>query len=1387
MSPNAPPALPPAPAADTPPPVVPPRRRRRWWPALLLALAGLLVAGGAALWWALSPAGLAWWLPRAGVQVTGLRGGLQGGALAFDALRWQRSDGARLEIDAFTLPELRWTFRPPGGWLGLHLQAPQAARVAWQPGRAADETPPIRDIPRSLRLPLRLRVQDLRIATLQIGTQPPVHALRLTAELGAQSGSVHRLEALTLQWQRLALQASGQIGAGAPMALQAQVQADALAEVQPPWQAQLALTGTLAQIDVAATLHGAPVPTGGPARGAAATPSLDAQARLAPFADWPLQQLQARTQALDLSALWPTLPVTSLTGHADLRGGSAGAPLELDLALDNARPGRWSARQLPLRSAQLTLGARPERRDRLELQALALELGDAQGRAGSFSGSGHWEGAVLALEGRLRRLQPARLDARLPALQLDGPLALNLSGIALPGTPAPPAPAALALKVQAELRGTQDGGPAVQAKLALQARREGPATAARWSVALDEFDARAGSAQARAQAHLELDPSGSWQARTQGQLKNFDPVPWWPATPAPTTLSGEWDAQLSAAAGQPLPRALRGQAALTLAPGRLAGVPVQGKLSWRDAGAGLQAQARLQLGANRLELDGRAAGRAAPEWQVNVDAPALATLAPLSRLHPSLPALWPREGRLSAQAKLHAGGPRDWRTQGTLETSGLALGAWRLAQGQARWELRAPGRSDAPLALALDAAGLQQAGAARLDQLRARLQGRWSTHQVELDASSPLRPPAWADSLIGPSTGTELTLRGSGTWQEGNLSRWALQAQTLQARARGGRGTPWLSAAPLQAQLAFDPALRSVTLAPGALETLGLALRWSQLDWSAPATPDAPPRLRAQAELQALRVAPWLQRLQPGFGWGGDLEVGGRLRFDSADPQGSEVVVERLRGDLQRSDEVGGVQPFGMTDLRLALQVQNGRWTFTQAMAARHFGVLAGAQVVQSRPRVPWPSAQDPMQGVLELRVDDLGVWAPWVPPGWRLGGRLHAGAGLGGRFGAPEITGRLDASRLALRNLLLGVDLRDGEVAMALRGEDARIERFSLQAGDGTLQATGGARFGATPSAALQLQLKRFRVLGRFDRRLSVSGQAALALQAQQLALDGRLAVDEGLIDISQREAPALDADVTVLNRPHTPGGAATPGEPSALMRRARVDLRLDLGPQLRLRGQGIDTRLGGELAVSTPGGRPQLHGTVRTLQGRYAAYGQNLEIERGEIVFSGPVDNPRLDILALRPRLDEVRVGVQILGTAQNPRVRLYSEPEVSELDKLSWLVTGRAPDGLGRADTALLQRAALALLAGQDGDAAGRNLLRNLGLDDLAVRQRDDGELRQTVVSLGRQLSRRWWVGYERGIGSASGTWQLIYSLAHRFTLRGQSGEQNSVDLLRSWRWN
>lgn len=136
-------------------------------------------------------------------------------------------------------------------------------------------------------------------------------------------------------------------------------------------------------------------------------------------------------------------------------------------------------------------------------------------------------------------------------------------------------------------------------------------------------------------------------------------------------------------------------------------------------------------------------------------------------------------------------------------------------------------------------------------------------------------------------------------------------------------------------------------------------------------------------------------------------------------------------------------------------------------------------------------------------------------------------------------------------------------------------------------------------------------------------------------------------------------------------------------------------------------------------------------------------------------------------------------------DPRIKLFSDPDKSDTEKLSWLLLGRAPENLGRTDTALLQRAALALISGE-GESLSGKLIRNLGLDEFSLGQ-EDSDARGTVVRLGKQLSQRWYLGYERSLNATAGSWQLIYRLAQRFTLRAQAGEENALDLIWQWKWN
>jgi translocation and assembly module TamB len=274
---------------------------------------------------------------------------------------------------------------------------------------------------------------------------------------------------------------------------------------------------------------------------------------------------------------------------------------------------------------------------------------------------------------------------------------------------------------------------------------------------------------------------------------------------------------------------------------------------------------------------------------------------------------------------------------------------------------------------------------------------------------------------------------------------------------------------------------------------------------------------------------------------------------------------------------------------------------------------------------------------------------------------------------------------------------------------------------------------------------------------------------------------VDRARIVLPDEAAPKLGEDVVVRNLPPGVSLGQEPGreqQPARSGRAVELAINLDLGNDFRVQGRGIETRLTGSLvAAGDSVTEPRLTGVIRTVGGEYRAYGQRLDIERGVLRFTGPVDNPALDILAVRPRLAQ-RVGVQVTGTAQAPFVRLYAEPDLPEAEKLAWLVLGR-PAAAGGAETALLQSAALALLQRRaGGGGSGRGPAALLGLDELGFR-RDGAD--GPAVTLGKRLGRNLYASYERSLSGTLGTLFVFYDLSQRLTVRGQAGERSAVDLI------
>jgi len=1313
----------------------PPRRRLARWAAaagvtLLLLLALLL---GAAWLWAGSSQSLATVLAQVArrmpagqtLEAREVSGSVRaGGHIGW--LRWQSQTLAVEVHDA----RIGWQLRP---LLKKRLQLGEvhAAQIAIERLGPGDDSPtdPLQQLTLPLEVDLPFKVDELRWAG------PPLLQATQLAGSYRYEGGEHRLAIDGVDLPGGHYQASATLQGAAPMALDGSLSArlrapvpgsDAAVDILGEASVRGALATAAARLELRATLRQAGSP-------AANGTSADLQAVVAPWQAQPVVQVDATFDFLDLAQLWPQAPATQL--HGTLRATPEGDGLRASATLANRAPGPWDRQRLPLQD----LAAQAVLQDgRWTLSDTRLHAGSGEiTLEGSFTPATPATPAEWQARTTLRGVRPGELHTQLQGPALGGSASAQTRGEAI--------------GFDVQLQAQAGGRPAAGGLDGLHLRN---ATAqGQWAnAALDLRSLRIQTTEASLQGQLRIDtavPAG------EGQLTLVLPGAQGKAQGRMAAASGAGTLALQVADAARLQRWAASLPGLStaLADLRLAG---KAQLDTRWQGGWQSVQQRLQGGAAK--------------------GPDLVLQATLEA--PSFDLVLPASGETAATAVALRGLRAELAgslAQATLSLQGEASSGTRRAQlsTQASGGLDGPGRGR------LTIARLQ------IEARDSQLPGPW-TLAMDTPLSATLRSDA--QGLAVETSAGQARLRGP---VDGSLRlgwepmryRQAGNARQLQSKGRL-EGLP----------MAWAQALANGQDALGQLGLSGDLV--FDGDWDI----DASDSLRARASL---------------------VRRSGDIRVQTEDAPSATHVSSSGSGTTQTSQAAQPTTSAGLREARLALTADGDAVRAELVWDSERAGKVtaqAGTRLQRQDGGWSWPE-DAPLDGRLQAQLPSIGVWSVLAPPGWRIQGTLQADATLAGRRTAPQWSGTLAADGLSLRSVVDGIELRDGRLRSTLRGDQLEITEFSLHGGTGSntrISGIGGSRatarslsttdggsltvrgmLGWGGAAGLAMDLKAtaqaLRVSVRSDRQLTLSGELQARTDDGRLVLRGDLKTDRAAIILPDDTAPQLGSDVVVrsaaldreaaakaqrIERASTSVGTAKPPD---------ISVSFDLGNDFAVQGRGITTRLTGKLDIHSSTGLdrpPLITGDIRTDQGQYRAYGQQLDVESGVIHFNGPYDNPSLDILAIRPNIT-VRAGVQVTGTAQSPSVRLYSDPALTDAETLSWVVLGRSTAN-GGAEAALLQQAALALLSGGKGSSG--NIAAKVGLDEIGFKGPGTGtDASAAALTFGKRISQKVYVTYERSLSGTLGTLYIFYDLSRRLQLRGQTGTKSALDLIYTMTYN
>lgn len=1083
---------------------------------------------------------------------------------------------------------------------------------------------------------------------------------------------------------------------------------------------QLALHGSLAELLASVDLR-------------IAEATMNGTVALRPFGEKPLGKTDVSAHALDLSLIAAGLPKTAL--NVDLHATENG---DGTLVIANPAAGLYNEGRIPLERLRIEFA---QKDDAFHFNRIAAALGSAKQPAGTIEGNGKLASGALALTLKTATLDLQRIDQRVRATRLAGNLDIRHAD----------GRQTFALALSEPLK---------KNPLTLNAH----AIVADDAVTVDKAELRAGNSAIDLSARIVL--SGNQAFDTKGTIRTFNPRDFGDFAQLPTLLiNGEF-----AASGTRQPT-LEADASFRIADSKLAGNPLtgegraqlradtltipalslnagvnrisaQGKLAQRDSRIvfAVDASKLEQLGAGfggALKIDGEVRGNVqqphiAASWNGNrIRTPAQLQLAVL-------------QGKADVTLDRRANSALVSAVDIDATTQGLHIGEQQVKSLAVN--ARYGAQANAPLSLHVRGDGI---GGNLLEAENFGIDADGTTAQHTLIATLNEHDQAWKLTAIG------------GLQDLARMPRWQGRIDTFDAAGR--LNAKLAAASPLlvsQRQVQLDQARINIgNVGNNAVISIEQFLRNER-------------GIATRGRLEHLQTGELLRYLKPDAPVSTDLTLAGEWDLKLGNRLDGSFALRRESGDIAMLSNAP--VKLGLTTLNVNGSAGNGRL----ALAFLAEGSQAGRIDINLNTTIngnntPFAIAPGaPLNGSARIAAPTLAWLGPMISPLLVTEGSLNGNVALGGTFGRPQFSGQINADNLRVLFSDTGVDLRHGTLRSEFRGDQLVISQLDFQ-NDGTLSITGPLSM-VREQLALELSVtaSKYKLIDRSDRKLVVSGSSVVGWRDGQAKANGMFTVDSGYLDIGSTDTPQLSDDVVIVGR------NAKQGTKTVIA----LDLKLNLGKGIHLQGRGLDAMLGGEInLLASAGDTLRALGDLRIASGTFKAYGRELAIEQGILHFSGPLNNPALNIVAMRRgQGQEVEAGVSVGGTVLSPRIALVSDPTVPDAEKLSWLVLGHGLSGVGDNDIGALQAAASSLLAQGAASGLQSQIATMFGLDDFSVGTDNTGNLQERIVTLGKKISSRLYVSYQQGLENASSVLLLRYTLTPRITVEGEAGTRSALSM-------
>ncbi|WP_241607303.1 autotransporter assembly complex protein TamB [Rosenbergiella australiborealis] len=471
-----------------------------------------------------------------------------------------------------------------------------------------------------------------------------------------------------------------------------------------------------------------------------------------------------------------------------------------------------------------------------------------------------------------------------------------------------------------------------------------------------------------------------------------------------------------------------------------------------------------------------------------------------------------------------------------------------------------------------------------------------------------------------------------------------------------------------------------------------------------------------------------------------------------------------------RQDVQGNTLPIAFDRLEVKAALVKGKAQLQWLIKLVNNGQLTGNVQITD------PENRRLLGGNANIDNLSLALLNPALMKGESVQGIFDSRLRLGGSLQNPQIFGQLNLKNAKALTSAMPVELTDANLSMVFNGMSSTLDGL-IQTGHGNLALSGNADWRQLDNWRAHIAAKgeKIRVTVPPMVRMDVSPDITFDATPTAFNLNGRVDIPWARIIVQDlpQSAVGVSSDEVMLN------AQLQPIQPTTASMAINSNLIIHVGNDVKISAFGLNASLNGDLSVGQGKNGLGLNGQINIASGRFHAYGQDLIVRKGQLQFSGPPDQPYVNLEAIRnpdATEDNVTAGIRVTGLADEPKVEVFSDPTMSQQAALSYLLRGQ---GLGEGDDSnALTSALVGLGVAQSGQVMGK-IGETFGVSDLALDTSGVGNSQQVQVS-GYVLPGLQ-VKYGVGIFDSLATLTLRYRLMPKLYLEAVSGADQALDVL------